>query len=382
MPVTDLSWIEVDAAALRHNIEAISARLAAGCRLVPVLKANAYGHGYLEIGRLVDSGGYPFIAVHNLEEALVLREGGLRSEILVMGYIPLADLKDAVLAGFNFVAYNGETLAKLTEIASSEHPAFCHLKIETGTQRQGIRREQLPKFLEMFKQHSQLELRGLCSHFANIEDTTDHSYAESQLARFNEVVAEVGVAGFEVPHLHMASSAASLLFPDTHFNLARVGISLYGLWPSKQTYVSYLMSGRENQILQPVLSWKSVIAQIKEVKRGEYVGYGTSYRATADIKLAVVPIGYYDGYDRALGNRGYCLVNGMRAPIRGRICMDMFMIDITDIPEVTLENEVVLIGKAGDEVIRAEDLAEWAGTINYEIVARIGAHLPRRVINE
>lgn len=382
MPTTDLSWIEIDAAALRHNIEAISARLAEGCRLVPVLKANAYGHGYLEIGRLVDSGGFPFVAVHNLEEAFILRDGGLRTEILIMGYIPLADLEAAVTAGFNFVVYNAETLEALTKVAKGDRHARCHLKVETGTQRQGIRREHLPHFLEMFKQHPHLELRGLCSHFANIEDTTDHSYAESQLQRFIEIVAEVKQAGFDVPFIHMASSAASLLFPDTHFNLARVGISLYGLWPSKQTYVSYLMSGHENQILQPVLSWKSMIAQIKEVKRGEYVGYGTSYRATSDIKLAVVPIGYYDGYDRALGNRGYCLVNGVRAPIRGRICMDMFMIEVTDIPEVRLENEVVLIGQAGDEIIRAEDLAEWAGTINYEIVARIGAHLQRRVINE
>ncbi len=382
MSVTELSWIEVDAAALRHNIEAITARLAEGCRMVPVLKANAYGHGYLEVGRLVDSNDFPFIAVHNLEEAFTLRDGGLRTEILIMGYVPLADLKATVAAGFNLVIYNIETLEKLTEITGSGEKARCHLKIETGTQRQGIRSEQLPQFLEMFKQHHQLELRGLCSHFANIEDTTDHSYAETQLARFNEIVEQVKQAGFEVPFIHMASSAASLLFPKTHFNLARVGISLYGLWPSKQTYLSYLMLGRENQILQPVLSWKSIIAQIKDVRGGEYVGYGTTYRATADIKLAVVPIGCYDGYDRALGNRGYCLVNGVRAPIRGRVCMDMFMIDITDIPEVKLENEVVLIGLSGDELIRAEDLAEWAGTINYEIIARIGAHLPRRVTNE
>jgi alanine racemase len=296
MSVTELSWIEVDAVALRHNIEAITARLAPGCRMVPVLKANAYGHGYLKVGRLVDSGGFPFFAVHNLEEAFILRDGGLRTEILIMGYVPLADLKETVAAGFNLVIYNQETLAKLTEITGPDRKARCHLKIETGTQRQGIRREQVPQFLEIFKQHPQLELRGLCSHFANIEDTTDHSYAESQLQRLE--------AGFEVPFIHMASSAASLLFPKTHFNLARVGISLYGLWPSKQTYLSYLMSGKENQILQPVLSWKSIIAQIKDVKRGEYVGYGTTYRATADIKLAVVPIGYYDGYDRALSNRG------------------------------------------------------------------------------
>lgn len=381
MNLTDLSWLEIDASALRNNIEAIKSNLTPGCAMVPVVKANAYGHGYLEIARLLEGQGFPFLAVHCLQEAILLRDGGIANNILIIGYTPLSDLKYVVEYGFDQVVYNRETLEQLRQVATVDSPARCHLKLETGTQRQGLRQEHLAGFLDIFTRTPELKLQGVASHFANIEDTTDHSYAEQQLKLFQDMKAQVEAAGLHVPYYHLASSAASLLFPDTHFNLARVGIALYGLWPSKETYLSYRLAGKENQILQPVLSWKARLAQIKEVRRGEYIGYGTSYRATADLTIGVVPIGYFDGYDRSNSNRGYCLVQGSRAPVRGRICMDLFMIDITDIPDVHLEDEVILLGRSGDERVSAEKLAEWAGTINYEIVARIGQHLQRKVIN-
>lgn len=306
--------------------------------------------------------------------------GGIRTNLLILGYVPLADLEETVSSGFELVVYNLESMERLAQIATLDRPAKCHLKLETGTNRQGVTLAQLPRCLEMFKSHDALELVGLATHFANIEDTTDHSYAEYQYRRYLEMKQTVEAAGFTVKYAHMASSAASLLFPHTHFNLARAGIALYGLWPSKETYLSYRLAGKANQILHPVMSWKSIVAQIKEVGKGEYIGYGTTYRATANLKIAVIPIGYYDGYDRQLSNRGHVLINGMRAPVRGRVCMDMFMVDITDIPNVSLESEVVLIGRSGDEVVKAEDIAAWCNTINYEVVARLGTHIPRRVV--
>ncbi len=382
MKATALSWIEIDAAALEHNIKAIQHNLAPGCNLVPVVKANAYGHGYLEIARLLDPLRFSFIAVHNLEEALLLRAGGIRSRLLILGYVPLTDLALVVESGFDFVVYNLETLDRLKTVTSGDRTANCHLKLETGTNRQGVTRANLPDYLERFRTMKQLNLQGLSMHFANIEDTTDHSYAAAQLERFTEMKSMVEAAGLTPKHYHTASSAASLLFPHTHFNLARVGIALYGLWPSKETYLSYRLKGGENSLLKPALSWKTLIGQIKQVRKGEYIGYGTTYRATADLKIAVLPIGYYDGYDRGLSNIGYVLINGMRAPIRGRICMDMFMVDVTDIPDVTLETEVVLIGRSEQEVLRAEDLAALTNTISYEILARIGGHLERRVVRK
>jgi alanine racemase len=382
MKTQSLSWVEIDAAALEQNVTAIRANLAPGCQMVPVVKANAYGHGYLQVAGLLDKWQFPFIGAHNLEEAQLLREGGIKSSILILGYVPLTDLKNAVEAGFDFVTYNLETLQKSVDVASERTPAKCHLKLETGTNRQGVSKEQLPEILKLFAGNKQLQLVGVSTHFANIEDTTDHSYAEFQFKRYAEMKQMIETSGLSVKHYHMASSAASLLFPHTHFNLARVGIALYGLWPSKETYLSYRLSGKQNRILKPVLSWKTLVAQVKDVRKGEYIGYGTTYRATANLRIAVIPIGYFDGYDRQLSNSGHVLINGMRAPIRGRICMDIFMVDVTDIPDVHLESEVVLIGRSGDEVIRAEDVAGWANTINYEIISRIGLHLERRIINQ
>ncbi len=380
MNASALSWIEIDAAALEHNIASIQSNLAKGCNMVPVVKANAYGHGYLEIARLLDPRQFTFLAVHNLEEAQLLRAGGITSNILILGYIPFADLISAVESGFDFVVSNLDTLFKLAEIASAKHPAKCHLKLETGTNRQGINREELPAVIDCFKSTAHLKLVGVSTHFANIEDTTDHSYADLQFKRYTELKAVIEDAGFVIKYAHLASSAASLLFPHTHFNLARVGIALYGHWPSKETYLSYRLAGKQNHMLRPVLSWKTLIGQLKDVRKGEYIGYGTTYRATANLKIAVLPIGYFDGYDRQISNNGYVLVHGMRAPVRGRICMDMFMVDVTDIPNVSLESEVVLIGRSGDETIRAEDLAGWTNTINYEVLARLGMHLKRKVI--
>ena len=380
MNASALSWIEIDATALEHNIASIQSNLAKGCNMVPVVKANAYGHGYLEIARLLDPKQFTFLAVHNLEEAQLLRAGGITSSILIMGYIPFADLRSAVESGFDFVVSNLDTLRKLAEFASAKHTAKCHLKLETGTNRQGINREDLPAVIDCFKSTAHLKLVGVSTHFANIEDTTDHSYADLQFKRYTELKAIIEDAGFVIKYAHLASSAASLLLPHTHFNLARVGIALYGHWPSKETYLSYRLAGKQNHMLRPVLSWKTLIGQIKDVRKGEYIGYGTTYRATANLKIAVLPIGYFDGYDRQISNNGYVLVNGMRAPVRGRICMDMFMVDVTDIPNVSLESEVVLIGRSGDETIRAEDIAGWTNTINYEVLARLGMHLKRKVI--
>ncbi len=380
MNASALSWIEIDAAALEHNIASIQSNLAKGCNMVPVVKANAYGHGYLEIARLLDPRQFTFLAVHNLEEAQLLRAGGITSNLLIMGYIPFADLKSTVESGFDFVVANLDTLRKLAEHATPKYPAKCHLKLETGTNRQGINREDLPAVIDSFKSSAHLKLVGVSTHFANIEDTTDHSYADLQFKRYIELKAVIEDAGFVVKYAHLASSAASLLFPHTHFNLARVGIALYGHWPSKETYLSYRLAGKQNHMLRPVLSWKTLIGQIKDVRKGEYIGYGTTYRATANLKIAVLPIGYFDGYDRQISNTGYVLVNGMRAPVRGRICMDMFMVDVTDIPNVSLETEVVLIGRSGDETIRAEDIAGWTNTINYEVLARLGMHLKRKVV--
>lgn len=223
-------------------------------------------------------------------------------------------------------------------------------------------------------------LEGVSTHFANIEDTLNHEYAERQLTLFSEVLEKIRGLGIDPPVVHTACSAASILFPKTHFTMLRTGIGLYGLWPSKETYLSAQMGSLRIPELKPVLTWKAKIVQIKTLPAGNFVGYGCTYKTTRRTKLAVLPVGYADGYDRAFGNRAHVLVHRKRAPVIGRVCMNHCMIDVTDIPKTALEDEVVLLGKSEDESITAEKLAEWAGTINYEVVSRISPLLERRVV--
>ena len=236
------------------------------------------------------------------------------------------------------------------------------------------------QFLKLIKASSNIELIGAATHYANIEDTTNHSYAEYQLETYKRMIATIEKAGFKLKIKHTASSAASLLFSKTHYDMIRFGISLYGLWPSKETYLSYRLAGGKNNLLKPALTWKTRVTQIKKVPRGSFIGYGCTYRTTADSKIAILPIGYFDGYDRNISNLGYVLIKGQRAPVRGRVCMDIIMVDVTNIAGVKLEDEVVLLGRQGDEVITAEQMAGWAQTINYEIISRINPLLPRIVV--
>jgi len=376
-----LNWVEIEAAALTGNIAEFKRRLGSGPLFGAVVKSNAYGHGMIDVARLAAGAGADWLCVNNVHEGAALRDAGLTRPILVMGYVELSELGDVVERGLQPVVYNLETLERLDTIAAGRGTTVgVHVKIETGTHRQGVLERDVPGFVERIRAARGLTLAGVTSHFANIEDTTNHEFAESQFAAFSRI-SEAIAGSHERPFLrHSACSAAVLLFNRTHLDLARVGISMYGLWPSKETYVSCLERGKPSLELAPVLSWKTRIAQVKIVPEGGYVGYGCAWRATRPTAIAVLPVGYYEGYDRELSGLAHVLVRGKRAPVRGRICMNMCMVDVTDIPGAKLEDEVVLLGRQGDERITAEQLAAWAGTISYEIVARIHPSLPRLVI--
>lgn len=373
-------WVEIDAASFRQNVEAFRSRLGK-TELMPVIKSNAYGHGLLPIARLADSLGINWFGVNSVEEGISLRQAGFQQKILVLGYVPLAQAELAVEYDLRVVVYNPENIRALAEAARRQKKkVYLHLKVETGTNRQGIPIKKIGNIWREIKKHPQLVLEGLSSHFANIEDTTDDYYPKFQLENFRQAVDWFKQRDINVPLRHMSCSAASILFPETHFELARVGIGLYGLWPSKETMVSCRLRGQEALRLKPVLSWRARVAQVKNVARGAYVGYGCTYRTTRPTRLAVIPVGYYDGYDRSLSNAAYVLIRGKRAPVRGRVCMNFFMVDVTDIPGVKLEDQVTLIGKDGRDKITADQLATLAGTINYEIVSRINPSIPRVVV--
>jgi len=376
-----MQWVEIDRSALTSNIEQFRSLIGDKINLQAVVKANAYGHGILEVSRITLEAGIDWLGVHSLEEGLLLRQAGIDCPLIVLGYVSSQELEKAVAHTMRLTVYNFDTVRLLAQISRRlKKKVFLHLKVETGTHRQGIREEDILPLIEEIQKYPNLVIEGLSSHFASIEDTTDHSYPRLQLKRFKSVVKKLEKNKIKIPLKHMACTAATILFPDTYFDMVRVGIGIYGLWPSKETYLSCILQKRKPIFLKPVLSWKTRIAQIKKVPRGSFIGYGCTYKTTRQTVLGVLPVGYYDGYSRSLSNFSYVLIKGHRAPLRGRVCMDFIMVDITDISGVNLEDEVILLGQDGEEAIPADYLADLAGTINYDVVTRINSLIPRIVI--
>ncbi|MBN2325060.1 MAG: alanine racemase [Spirochaetes bacterium] len=376
--MSSLVWVEIERNAPEHNLLEIRRCAAEGTKLCAVVKSNAYGHGVSHITRLLPSAHW--FAVNSLEEGLELKRFGVQKPVLILGHVPLSRLSEAVNAGLRITVFNRDTIDAIEALPSRREPARVHLEIETGTARQGVLPEDVVPFIEYTASKKSVLLEGVSTHFANIEDTLNHEYAERQLSIFTQTMDRIRGLGMDPPVVHTACSAAAILFPKTHFTMLRTGIGLYGLWPSRETYLSARMERSCIPALKPVLSWKTRIVQLKDLPAGSFVGYGCTYRVMRKTRLAVLPVGYADGYDRAFGNIAYVLVRGRRAPVIGRVCMNHCMIDVTDIRGVKLEDEVVLLGKSKEETLAAEKLAEWAGTINYEIVARISPLLERKVV--
>lgn len=373
------SWVEIDRSALLRNLKSFRRLLGPEVRLMPVVKANAYGHGLLEVSALASKSRLAdWLGVNSLEEGLALRRHGISLPILVLGYVPISGLADAARAGLRLTVYNMETLRAIARLKTSR-PVNVHIKLETGTNRQGVGLDQACRLARFIKSSKSLTLEGYSTHFANIEDTLDRSYPNAQIARYQSMVSKLERLGLGAPMTHTACTAAAIIFPQTRCSLARIGIGLYGLWPSRETMLS--SRGLNPWLeLRPVLTWKARVAQVKEVAAGAFVGYGCTYRTTRRSKLAVLPVGYYDGYDRKLSNSAHVLIRGRRAPVRGRVCMNLCVVDVTDIPGVKPEDQAVLLGRQGQESVSAEQLAAWIGTINYEVVSRINPQLPRLVV--
>ncbi len=374
-----LSWIEIDDDAVACNLKKFRSLLPEGTRLLSVVKGEAYGHGMVGVARTALQAGADWLGVFHLGEVAQLRQAGVVAPVLVLGYVPLADLDEALELDARITVSSIRTIEAASAAAGRVgKQARLHLKLETGTNRLGFLEEDLARALQLIRGDSGLVLEGAHTHYANIEDTTEHDFARFQLSAFGDMLGRIREAGFEVPLPHTTCTAAAILFPETYFEMVRVGIGQYGLWPSKETYLSALKEGKDTLALRPAMTWKARVAQVKQVPKGTYVGYGCTYRTTRETRLAILPVGYVNGYDRLLSNRGHVLIRGMRAPVRGRVCMNLTMVDVTDIQGVELEDEVVLLGRQGDECISAEQMAAWAQTINYEVVARADPFAPRR----
>ena len=382
------SWIEISEGAYAHNLAFFRRRIGSEVELSAVVKSNGYGHDLELVARLAVRHGADSFCVHALDEAHRLRRAGLGHDVLILGHVPLDRLGEVVAEDFRLVLFDPRTARRLAAEAEAQgRRARVHLKIETGTYRQGLDGEALDRLVEEMAALPQLDIEGAYTHFANIEDTTRHEVAEAQQRRFDAALARLAEHGVEPRVRHAACSAAILLFDDTHFDMVRLGISQYGLWPSKETWLSYRLEASRRgetdpeRALAPVLAWKARISQVKNVPAEASIGYGCTYQTTRPTRLAILPIGYADGYDRRLSNQAHVLIHGRRAPVRGRVCMNLTLVDVTDIPQADLEDEAVLLGRQGDQEVTAGDLAGWVGTIPYEIVARLSPDIPRLLVD-
>lgn len=360
----------VDLTALTHNLTQLRRLLSPGCEIMAVVKANAYGHGAVEVSRSLLAQGVARVAVVSLDEGLTLRAAGITAPIVILGPLFPEQVCDVIAHRLTPVISDRSLLPALAQATSSLPATYpVHLKVETGMGRLGLATDELLALIDSGQLPSSLRIEGLMTHFADSDGPTT-SQTEHQLTLFQKAVSELTARGLSIPLIHAANSGAAVRYPHSHYSLIRPGIMLYGYHTLPKSITAL--------DLKPVLSLRSCIAQMRAIPTGGTISYNATFVAKRPTRVAVLPIGYADGFNRRLSNRGEVLVRGRRAKIIGLVCMDMAMIDVTEIPEAAVGDEVILIGRQGTDRITAADLAEWTGTIAYETLCAIGPRVPRR----
>jgi alanine racemase len=364
-------WVEVNLDAIQSNVKAFREALPNNVKLMAVVKADAYGHGSVPVAQAALDAGANQLGVAFLDEALVLRRQGIDAPLLVLGYTDPEGCQEAILHDISVTVYRLEMLKPIAVAAAAlGRPAKLHIKVDTGMGRLGVTStEELLAIVAAVEEHPYLLWEGLFTHYA-CADEEDKAYTHQQAKRMKQFIQAIEEKGFRVPLVHSANSATGMDTPELAFDLVRLGISLYGFYPSEQVQ-------KDRIALQPALQWKARVVHLKEVEQGTSISYGATYRAQGVERIATIPVGYADGYSRRLTGVASVLIRGQRAPIVGRICMDQLMINVTHIPEVEMGDEVVLLGRQDNEAIPAEELAAWLGTINYEIPCMINHRVPR-----
>ncbi len=365
------TWIEIDAKAVRHNVKTFRGVIGEGVRLMSIVKSNAYGHGLWDFGSLADKSGIDWFGVDSIVEGLSLREHGIKKPILVLGYTLPERFEEAER---NNISLTISSFDNLRALIKSKLPVKIHLKMDTGMHRQGFSLRELPEVCKLLKK-SVVIVEGIYTHFFAAKNPSFPQETSKQMAIFEEAVKAVESAGFK-PIRHAAATGGTLLFAKAHYDMVRVGIGLTGMWPSKET-----MRAMENKIeLKPVLTWKTIIGEVKRLPQGGGIGYDHTEKVAPDSTIAVCPVGYWHGFDRRFSSIGNVLVRGERAKVLGRVSMDMIVIDVSKIKGVKTGDEVVIIGQQNKQKIPADELADISGTINYEVVTRINPLIKRIIV--
>jgi alanine racemase len=366
-----LTWAEIHLPNFRENFRVVQKLIGPRVKIMAVVKANAYGHGAIFIAREAERLGASYLGVVCLREAREIRQAGIKTPILILNYIDGKGVFEAVRLKCTVTVMDRDILHEVGQIGKRlRRRVPIHIKIDTGMHRAGVLPGDVNDFITYVLRERYVTLEGIFTHFAT-SDETDLAFSQKQLDAFTTIVDQVKKRVSAPLIIHAANSGATLRLPPSHFDMVRPGIILYGLAPSQDFELPIP--------LKPVMALKTIVVQIRTIGKGETVGYGRTFTASGDVRVALLPIGYADGYRRSLGNVGYVLIRGKRAKILGRVSMDQTSVDVTNIPDVSIGDEVVLIGSQDTETISAEEVGEWIGTINYEVVSTIMARVPRIV---
>ncbi len=362
------TWAEIDTRAFAANVDTIAASLPAASRVIAVLKGDAYGHGAVELARVCRPERVAMIATALLEESLALRDAGITLPLLVLGPMDEGAIEMAVDAGITPGIPGPEALAAACRVAQHRDVAI-HLKLDSGMGRMGALESELPAVVQLIRSAPRLRIDAIYTHFAKADDERD-PFTTIQTANFDRMLTTLHQSGIDAPLHHLANSAATLRGIVRAGDFVRCGIVLYG--PSELT-----SSGGASLKLTSVMRWRTEIARLKDLPAGHAIGYGATFYTTRPSRIATLPVGYADGYSRQYSNNGEVLIRGRRAPVVGRVSMDLVTVDVTDIPGCAAGDEVVLLGAQGQEVISAEELAAKTDTISYEVFCRVSKRVPR-----
>ncbi len=374
------TWVEISRPAMASNVAALQALLEPTVSLCAFVKSFAYGHDISLVTKLLGESGVTHVGVDSIDEALAVRAVAPEVAIFIMGMVPVERFNEVVSHDCVQNIYDEEGLRAIIDAAVKQQKvALINIEIETGLNRLGVIERVLVDLLRTIKNNPRsVKLVGLSTHLSSAEDVAEQHYVyaqEDSLQRALELCASYELS---VPFVHCANSAATIFAPRVHDTMVRVGLALYGLWPSAELKLA-VQRGRAFE-LQPVLSWKTKVVQIKDVPAGGAVGYDRTFITNRAIRVAVLPVGYWDGYDRGLSNKGKVLIHGRPCAVLGRICMNMMMVDVSEIAQVKAGDVVTLLGREGIGTVTAETIAEILGTINYEVVTRINPLIPRLVV--
>lgn len=368
------TWIEIDTKTLDNNYKVLRASLPSGCKLMSVSKSNAYGHSLVDFSKEIEKLGADWIGVDSVVEAITLREESVKIPILVLGYTLPEMLEKASDLNISLGVSTFETLNAI-EQSNFSKKLKIHIKVDTGMHRQGFQDEEIESVIEKIKKLidlGKIELEGIFTHFAEAKNPESPHKTLEQLSVFKEWTDTFSQAGFS-PIKHACASGGALIFSQAHFDMVRMGISMYGIYPSKEAE-----SFSKNKVdIKPILSWRTIMGEVKKVPKGDSVGYDFTEEFKRDSVIAVCPVGYWHGYPRALSGISYVLVKGVRAKILGRISMDMIVIDVTDVQNPTVGDVVTLIGDDGNESVTAVELADLMGGSPYELITRLNPLIKR-----